>query len=562
VTIISGMPVVAGQEERQLRTTELADRGRDPARPAVHRPWDALVARARRLWAEDGPFLVLFAATFVFCLFLLRPGHDWGDDFSLYINQARALVKGEVQEVYRQNQFTVDNSAWQSFSPYTYGWGFPLLLAPLYALFGLSFTAFKLLEVVLYLGFLVGFYALVRDRIDRLAAVLIIAALALDNLYTAWTNTVLTEFPFLCFSVLGLLAIESVHRPDRLARRPPGVGLLAAMLGTGALIGFTTNIRNEGIVLLGALAARQLVVVYEHRHDWAGAWPARLATLALPWIGAAIVGGGVRAALPADAGRALALSGGLGGHNFETNDGFYRQTMAELLAVKDKVHGTVLLGLIVFLLVLALGGMLLGGRRDLSLSVFTLGLATIYLVLPYREGRYLLGVLPFLLYFATQGLRGADVRDWPIQARHVLLLALVARHGLGMANASDYWRTYPRAIDGPSSAASQEMFTAVNTFTAPDDTIVFFRPRALNLFTDRTAITAGSSLPVLLERGDWYAMAKASEYAQCALTDEEAAATGRLTKVWENEAWVLWHVQRLDGEPLPAVAVDVSTCRL
>ena len=559
MTIISGMPVVAGQEERELPTT---DPVRDHDQPAARRPWDAPLARASRLWAEDGPFLVVLAATFVFCLFLLRPGHDWGDDFSLYINQARALVKGEVQEVYRQNQFTVDNSAWQSFSPYTYGWGFPLLLAPLYALFGLSFTAFKLLEVALYLGFLTGFYALIRNRIDRLAAVLIVAALALDNLYTAWTNTVLTEFPFLCFSVLGLLAIESTHRADRLARRPPGVGLLAALLGTGALIGFTTNIRNEGVVLLGALAARQLVVLYEHRRDWAGTWIARLATLALPWLGAAAVGFGIRVLLPTDAGRALALSGGLGGHNFETNDGFYRQTMAELLAIKDKVHGTVLLGLIVFLLVLALGGMLLGGRRDLPLSVFTLGLATIYLVLPYREGRYLLGVVPFLLYFAAQGLRGADIRSWPIQARHVLLLALVALHGLGIANASDYWRTYPRAIDGPSSATSQEMFAAVNTFTGPGDTIVFFRPRALNLFTDRDAITAGSSLPVLLERGDWYAMAKASEYAQCALTDEEAAATGRITKVWENEAWVLWQVQRLDGAPLPAVALDVSTCRL
>ena len=141
---------------------------------------------------------------------------------------------------------------------------------------------------------------------------LIVAALALDNLYTAWTNTVLTEFPFLCFSVLGLLAIESTHRADRLARRPPGVGLLAALLGTGALIGFTTNIRNEGVVLLGALAARQLVVLYEHRRDWAGTWIARLATLALPWLGAAAVGFGIRVLLPTDAGRALTLSGGLG----------------------------------------------------------------------------------------------------------------------------------------------------------------------------------------------------------------------------------------------------------
>ena len=119
----------------------------------------------------------------VFCLFLLRPGHDWGDDFSLYINQARALVKGEVQEVYRQNQFTVDNSAWQSFSPYTYGWGFPLLLAPLYALFGLSFAAFKLLEVVLYPGFLAA--ALAAGSPPLLAA---LALAYFSNLNAATTH--------------------------------------------------------------------------------------------------------------------------------------------------------------------------------------------------------------------------------------------------------------------------------------------------------------------------------------------------------------------------------------
>jgi len=91
---------------------------------------------------------------------------------------------------------------------------------------------------------------------------------------------------------------------------------------------------------------------------------------------------------------------------------------------------------------------------------------------------------------------------------------------------------------------------------------VFFRPRALNLFTGRTAITAGSSLPVLLERGDWYAMARGSDYAQCALTEDEATATGRISKVWENDAWVLWHIDREPGPLPPALATDVSTCRL
>jgi hypothetical protein len=362
--------------------------------------------------------------------------------------------------------------------------------------------------------------------------------------------------------MVSLLLIDALHREGRLPEWVPSLRSLLPLAGLGVLLGFATNLRTEGVLLLLALAARQLVVVVEHRRRWRGRWLGQLAILSVPWVGAVIVGAGMRLVLPTDAGRALTLSGGLGGHNFKTNDGFYRTTLAELLSVKDDVHGTMLLGLLVFLIVLALGGMVLGGRRDLPMSVFALGLAATYMELPYREGRYLLGVVPFLLYFATQGLRGLDIRRLGIQPRHVLLLALVARHGLGMANAADYWRTYPKEIQGPDTTSSQEMFAAVDSYVPPGQIVVFFRPRAMNLFSDRTAITAGSSLPVLLERGDWYAMAKASDYAQCALTDEEAAATGRITKVWENDDWVLWHIDRNAGPLPPSLATDVSTCRL
>jgi hypothetical protein len=105
------------------------------------------------------------------------------------------------------------------------------------------------------------------------------------------------------------------------------------------------------------------------------------------------------------------------------------------------------------------------------------------------------------------------------------------------------------------------MFAAVDHYAEPDDLVVFFRPRAMNLYTHETAITAGSSLPILLERGDWYAMARGSDYAQCALTDDEAAATGRLTKVWENLDWVLWRVEPAAPDS-PAPPVDVSACAL
>ena len=226
------------------------------------------------------------------------------------------------------------------------------------------------------------------------------------------------------------------------------------------------------------------------------------------------------------------------------------------------MHGTLLLGLLVFLIVLALGGMILGGRRDLPMAVFALSLSLVYMELPYREGRYLLGVLPFLLYFAAQGLRGIDIRRWSIQPRHVLLLMLVARHGLGMANAADYWRTYPKAIEGPASPSSQEMFAAVDSYVPPGQIVVFFR-----LAPSTCSPTGRPSPPARPSRscssgvtGTPWPRRATTRSARS--TDDEAAATGRITKVWENDAWVLWHIDREAG-PLPAaLATDVSTCRL
>ncbi len=47
-------------------------------------------------------------------------GVDWGDDFALYVRQAKALVTGTVDDVVGDNRFAVDHSGWHTFSPYSY----------------------------------------------------------------------------------------------------------------------------------------------------------------------------------------------------------------------------------------------------------------------------------------------------------------------------------------------------------------------------------------------------------------------------------------------------------
>jgi hypothetical protein len=72
--------------------------------------------------------------------------------------------------------------------------------------------------------------------------------------------------------------------------------------------------------------------------------------------------------------------------------------------------------------------------------------------------------------------------------------------------------------------------------------ILFFRARAMTLYTDRLTLQ-GTNLDQMLPRVDWYVMEKGSSYSQTPLSDQEAATRG-LTKAWENSDWVIWRVPR------------------
>jgi hypothetical protein len=66
------------------------------------------------------------AASAVAAVLLHRHGHDIGDDFALYLRQARSLFDGDVADVVSDYRFSVLSST-GAFSPYAYPWGWPLL---------------------------------------------------------------------------------------------------------------------------------------------------------------------------------------------------------------------------------------------------------------------------------------------------------------------------------------------------------------------------------------------------------------------------------------------------
>src|ERR1700709_10058 len=92
-------------------------------------------------------------------LSLQREGNDWGGDFALYIMHARNIAN---LHSYADTPFLYTPEALQS--PQTYPPMLPLLLAPVFRIFGLNYAAFKAEMVALLMLSLWPVYCLARRR--------------------------------------------------------------------------------------------------------------------------------------------------------------------------------------------------------------------------------------------------------------------------------------------------------------------------------------------------------------------------------------------------------------
>src|SRR5512133_1163029 len=108
---------------------------------------------------------------------MLTRGHIWGDDFASYIMQAGSIVNGTMGEFIQHNTITIFNSSSQ-IGPVAYPWGYPLILAPLYAIQGVHPLALKLPGLFFFAGFLACLYLLMMTRLGHTESMLLVAVFA------------------------------------------------------------------------------------------------------------------------------------------------------------------------------------------------------------------------------------------------------------------------------------------------------------------------------------------------------------------------------------------------
>ncbi|MSR84245.1 MAG: hypothetical protein EXS58_15200 [Candidatus Latescibacteria bacterium] len=154
-----------------------------------------------------------------------------------------------------------------------YPFGFPLMLAPLEWLAPGNWAAMNWLVVLLFAASIPVIYLLARESLGRLPALLVALWCATLPLLLDYSHQVMSEVPYLFFSLLSLWLIERSLKEEELKGNYWLLGGFAAMM-------WSYYVRSVGIVLVGALF---LYLLLQRRFRQALILGGGAVLVALPW---------------------------------------------------------------------------------------------------------------------------------------------------------------------------------------------------------------------------------------------------------------------------------------
>lgn len=198
----------------------------------------------RRSLAAHIPALLLVLAIGILHALQLRPGHDWADDYAMYVAHGLNLL---ADLPYGDTGFVPN--PWSVPGPPTYPPVYPVLVMPLLAIFGTDLHALKIFGVTMLGASLLVAYALWQERLGRAAALTLVAVLGFSPFFAQFRDEVRPDTLFLFFFLLGLWLGDrwtGLAQPWDLRHLWRGV-----ILGLVAYLAYGT--RSLGIVLLPAL---------------------------------------------------------------------------------------------------------------------------------------------------------------------------------------------------------------------------------------------------------------------------------------------------------------------
>lgn len=407
---------------------------------------------------------LLIASIGAFYLGTIRAGHVWGDDFAMYIQEAKDIASG-VSYTHSNYIFNPQNT---DVGPKTFPPIYPVFLSPVYALFGMNLTAMKVENILFFLGFLLVFFLLVKEELTFPYSVAPVATIGFSPYVWFLKDAVVSEMAFLFFLFLCLFWAVRIFK-----RRPETTRFQDAAL-LSLLIYLCYGTRTIGIVLLPALFCYE--VAYLRRLPRFSAMVAIF--FLVPWF--------VQSKISSSEGNYLALLRGLGlsFNIFLGNFKGYAQDLSTFWANGYSKFGRLAL-FSAFSVFSGIGYALRFFKRQASITEFYVPFHLLATVLwPSSAGlRYLIPIVPLYVLYGFLGLSllGSVGTSKLQSSAFVAFLLCIGLSYVGQYSKADFGPI----PEGIGKRETQEFFQYVRTRTEPDAVFIFRKPKALGLFGER-----------------------------------------------------------------------------
>jgi hypothetical protein len=459
----------------------------------------------------------------------IRRGHDWGDDFAWYILQAKSILHGTTAEFMQQSEFTNTQST-THVGPLAYPWGYPLILVPVYAIKEISPIGFKIPGIILYAGFLVCLYFLMKSRLTRTESLLIVCLFAFNPTMIQFEDQILSDIPFLFFSTLTLFLMLQENKR----------GIFQYVL-IGTMIFLTTFMRATGILLLGSYLVIEFFRFLKNIRNRAVIKQIILnsfvvcSTFAILWVINILL-------FPSGGESYLSQYAGL---TIETVGEFivlYFNVFAQFFG---EAQGWKYLYYILFIFFLF--GAWTRRKEEALFIVFTVLWMGVHVTYPYWQGsRYIFPILPIFIYFTFWGIK-TSITKLPIKYQVVaerlhygfwaiLAVAFLFITGMNMVVNLQNDRT----LGGPFDPQSIQVYDYIKEKTPAESVIVFFKPRVMTLMTERNTIMSMECDRIML--GDYLVISRKVGENQQIPPDDIKSCGLPLEEVLKNPKFIVYKI--------------------
>jgi hypothetical protein len=462
-------------------------------------------------------FVILLVITTITLFCTLTNGHDWGDDFSSYIMQAKSITELNPHGFIEANLFTVENSSYPYNGAIAAPWGFPFLLAPFYAVFGLNMIGLKLVGVISFLIFIVLLWVGFRKYHSPVWLLCLVCFFSLNPTMLSFTDQILSDLPFLLLSTASVLFMGRLIIEKRNLISPVWDYILL-----GAIIAGAFFIRTNGILLLITLAITQFIALalklrrgnfpngqcstyFSNLLSDRGVFLKRLLINLIPYIFFFCIVVPWEVILPHEGTGHSSIFSDITIDIIKNNLDFYID-LPSLFFI-----GVPHYNLFYFVSIpIAIAGIIRRYRYDYHIIVYIILTFVLYILLasPLQGLRYLFPILPFYFSFVITGLEifqggktniEQKLRKWVCLIPILIVLTYFGINSIG--NACTNMIHHRETISGPYTETSQSMFSFIRSNTEKESITVFFKPRLMRMMTDRKSLMLRKKED--LSRGDY-----------------------------------------------------------